>query len=225
MNVNIKRFLATSAVALALPLAGNAVAGCGGFDGPGDGFFDGPKKHQKHRFAGLNLTDKQNDQIFAIRHNAEPQLRDKMKTLRELKKQMFELRKADNYSLDAAKDLQRKISATRGELDLLQLETDYALFNVLTPEQKAQTRQAPPPFAKDKKGKKGERRGPGQQGWGQQWQGGQAGPGGNPFMPPWMQDLPDAPMPIPGQAPVAPDGKATPPTPAPAPAPTAAKAE
>lgn len=178
MNVNIKRFLATSAVALALPLAGNAVAGCGGFGG--DGFFDGPKKHQKHRFAGLNLTEKQNDQIFAIRHNAEPKFRDKMKNLRQLKDKMFELRKTDNYSLDAAKDLQQKINTARGELELLRLETDYAIFNVLTPEQKAQTHQAPmPPRGDLKKGKKGE------------WR---KGNGREPFMPmpPWMQDLPDA---------------------------------
>ena len=201
MNVNIKRFLATSAVALALPLAGNAIAGCAGF-GPDDDFFGGYKKHQKYRFAGLNLTEKQNDQIFAIQHNAEPQLRNKMKTLRDLKKQMFELRKTNDYSLDSAKDLQRKINATRGELDLLRLETDYAVFNVLTPEQKAQTHQAPPPFERAKKGKKGDKRGPAQQ-----WQGAP----GNPFMPPWMHDLPDAPMPtMPAQPPAAPVGKAAP---------------
>lgn len=211
MNVNIKRFLATSAVALALPLASNAMAGCGAWDRGGADFFSGPQKHQKHRLAALNLTDKQNDQIFAIRHNAEPQLRDKMKTLRQLKDKMFELRNTDNYSLDAAKDLQRQINTTRGELDLLRLETDYAIFNVLTPEQKLQARQMPPKMGKKdgKKGKKSDRWG----GW--QGQPGQPGPQGG--LPPWMQDLPDAPMP--GQAPnnakpapaPAPAAKATPP--------------
>ena len=240
MNVNIKRFLAVSAVALALPLAAPVSAEPFFADDFGGRHKMGKRaKHGKIRWETLNLTQQQQDRIYAIRHNADPQFREKKRNLWQLKEQMFELRQKDNYTLEELTNLQKRISAARSEIELLRVETHYAIFNVLTPEQKVQAKKSRKEWRKgDRRKANGRQPAPNTWGtapadpwdpwgappappaWGQApaagdpmndflppWLQNQPNAaGGDPFLPPWLQGLPDAPT--------------TPITPAPAPEPT-----
>lgn len=108
------------------------------------------KKAAKHRayamagaeFFGVQLSQQQDDEIFKLRHNAEPKMREKRQNIRQLEEELFLLKNSDKYTLNAAKEIQKRISQARADLDLMRVELDYAVFNVLTPEQKAQTRKA-----------------------------------------------------------------------------------
>ena len=242
MNVNIKRFLAVSAVALALPLAAPVSAEPFFVDDFGGRHKMGKHaKHGKIRWETLNLTQQQQDRIYAIRHNADPQFREKKRALQQLKEQMFELRQKDNYTLEELTNLQKRISAARSEIELLRVETDYAIFNVLTPEQKTKARESRKEPRKE--GRKGDRRkANGRQPapnaapadpwdpWGAPPAWGQAPAAGDPmndFLPPWLQNQPNAAEGTPAGDPFLPpwlqglpDAPATPITPAPAPEPT-----
>ena len=133
--MNVKSFLTAGALALAVALPAYAQPK--------------PPKPAKIHWETLNLTQQQRDQLYSIRYNAEPRIYEKRQILHQLEEQKHALRWRDNYTLEEAKDIQRRITAARGEVDLLKVEMDYALFNVLTPEQKAwarpQYRRAAPP--------------------------------------------------------------------------------
>ncbi len=148
MSFTLKSTVLAAALALAIPLASAQ---------PADGMM-GKHPMKAHKmgkvgkpgkmgkmgkpFYGIQLSEKQQDEIFNINHNAEPQFREKRKALRQLEEEMAQLKNSDKYSLATAKDLQSRISAQRAEMDLMRAETDFAIFNVLTPEQKVELRKA-----------------------------------------------------------------------------------
>ncbi|MEJ2060179.1 MAG: Spy/CpxP family protein refolding chaperone [Gammaproteobacteria bacterium] len=130
------------AVALTTLAAGTAYAwpGGGGFDG------HGPQhascRHHgggMHRFmAGLNLTDKQRDEIFKIRYEQKPVVREKMKALFEIRRSLRDATLADHYDAKHVKTLADKQAKLNAELIVMRSDTMHRIYSVLNPAQKKQ---------------------------------------------------------------------------------------
>jgi periplasmic protein CpxP/Spy len=146
----LKRFLAVSAFALALPLPAAAQSRpdrdpgprCDGgpgpahfHDGPGDRFMhgDGPMPGFLH---GLELTDAQRDKVFAIGHEQAPQLREKFKAAHKAREELRALVTSPQYDEAKAKALADAEARAMAEIALLKARSDHAIYALLTPEQR-----------------------------------------------------------------------------------------
>lgn len=149
-TLNSKRFLAVSAIALALPLSAMAFqggkgerGGCDGRDGmrgvsmqSGHGMRDGAMLMRGlHR---LKLSEAQDDKIFEIMHAQAPVMRDQMKALRKNQDALRTLKTAPDYSEAKAKQLIDQIARQRADMEMARLQTERKVMAVLTPEQQKQ---------------------------------------------------------------------------------------
>ncbi|MCL2344270.1 MAG: Spy/CpxP family protein refolding chaperone [Desulfobulbus sp.] len=145
-HLHLKRFIAASAVALALPLSASAFngqpgamrGGCdmggeAGFAHPGMGG-DGLPRYL-HR---LNLSEAQRDQIFAIMHAQAPTLRNNMKAVVKARSDLRALTTAPDFAEAKARELADAAAAAMGEMALNRAKTERQVFEVLTPEQRQQ---------------------------------------------------------------------------------------
>jgi protein CpxP len=90
-----------------------------------------------HRvFKQLDLTEAQRDQLFEIRHNQRPALREKMKELRQSRQALRALATADTYDADRVREAAAQQAQVRTDLTVMRTETMHKMFQVLTPEQK-----------------------------------------------------------------------------------------
>lgn len=153
---NIKRFLATAGLALALPLTVLANPGapgdCGGGEGRGapgrraemgrPGGAPGEMSHLPLR--ALNLSDAQRDKVFEIMHGQAPGLRDKAKAVQKAEEELHKLGAAPDYSEARARNLAESLGKAIAELSLARARADRQVFEVLTPEQRKQLADAKP---------------------------------------------------------------------------------
>lgn len=153
MSVNspvFRRFLAISAIALALPLPALAQPRpdrepgprCDGGPGPGH-FGGGPADRFAHGagpmpgfLQGLDLTDAQRDKIFAIGHEQAPQLREKFKVAHQAREELRTLVSSPQYDEPKAKALAEKEARSMAEIALLKARSDHAIYALLTQEQR-----------------------------------------------------------------------------------------
>lgn len=127
--------LATPAFAAAEPDAPPP----GGHHGRGEPGPDMPFGHLPlHR---LNLTEAQQDKLFAIMHAQAPQRRDHEKAIRKAHEALREQGRADKFDEAKAGALARDLGQAVAADALLRARTDAQVLAVLTPEQREQLHQ------------------------------------------------------------------------------------
>lgn len=115
--------------------------GAGGPDGEG------------RMFAHLNLTDDQKAQAKALHEKAWAESKPYMEQLRAIHDQIRQITESGQFNEDAVRALAAKQAQAETELTVIRVRTQMAVFNLLTPEQKAKMkemserhhRQGPPP--------------------------------------------------------------------------------
>jgi Spy/CpxP family protein refolding chaperone len=118
----------------------------GGY-GPGQGMMGG--YGPGGGFAGLDLSDEQQDKIFAIR---EEHRRKNWDTMGALRAEQFKLRRlynSDNVDAKAFGEQQKKVDELRRQMVGSHLEVRNQISAVLTPEQRKQFRQIGPGWMRE----------------------------------------------------------------------------
>ena len=114
-------------------------------DGPPPGFGPGPGFGPEGRaplFHGVELTEAQEDKIFAILHAEQPYLRDQAKAAAKARAALRALAGADKYDDGKAAALAQAAATAGAYIELQHVRTRQKLLAVLTPEQrKAQDEQ------------------------------------------------------------------------------------
>jgi len=108
-------------------------------DGPGFGPGPGGPGFGPGRpplFRGLDLSDAQQDQIFAILHAEAPYLREQFKAAGKAREALHALATADKYDDAKAAALAKDLATAESNLALQHVRTQQKLLAVLTPEQR-----------------------------------------------------------------------------------------
>jgi len=92
--------------------------------------------HQPRFLKGIDLTDTQKDQIFALTHKQVPKMRGYMKARRALKEELSVL--SSNYSEAKAKEIADKLANLERDSVLARARHQYEIMNLLSAEQKQQ---------------------------------------------------------------------------------------
>lgn len=103
------------------------------------------EKHMPLYLRGIDLSDAQEDNIFSILHNVEPQMRQKMKVLHQAHQGMMALASSPQYDEAEARHLADATAKIMAEMDVLRARTDHQLLFVLDENQRQQVA-----FNKDK---------------------------------------------------------------------------
>jgi Spy/CpxP family protein refolding chaperone len=119
--------------------------GAVGPDGPPPGFGPGPGFGPQGRaplFRGVELTEAQEDKVFAILHAEQPYLRDQAKAATKAREALRALAGADKYDDAKAAALAQAAATAAANIELQHVRTRQKLLAVLTSEQrKAQAEQ------------------------------------------------------------------------------------
>ena len=89
----------------------------------------------------LNLTEAQQDKLFAIMHAQAPQRREHDKAIRKAHEALRDLGRADKFDEARAGAVSRDLGQAVAAEALLQARTEAQIQAVLTPEQREQLRQ------------------------------------------------------------------------------------
>ncbi len=165
-KATIKSILAISTLAIALPFAtlshadhGDKDGGkhCnkhqagqhhkGGMDKDGMGRSHMGNAGAAHHFKALNLTQDQQDKIFAIMHEQAPMMYETRKQERAAQESLNALAKADVYDDAKAQQLSEQLAQLEKNKTLSRVRTEAKVTAVLTPEQRVKAREM-----KDKRG-------------------------------------------------------------------------
>lgn len=136
---HVSKFLLASSCALGLaPLAANEA-----FAQPAPGMDEGRMHEGMHRGGGrmrqmemLGLTDAQKDQIFKIRHDAVPPMREQMKQVRKAGLELRQLAMADKFDEAKARQLADQQARAMSNMAVMRAQTANRVRQVLTPEQR-----------------------------------------------------------------------------------------
>jgi Spy/CpxP family protein refolding chaperone len=123
------------AAAIAIPVAAQQRQGRGG---PGRGGFGGPLPFLR----GLNLTEAQRDQIRTLTEERRNQAGTPGQSAAELDHQLRLALLADTPDLQKVEELKTAIAAAMAEQLSARIELESRIAQVLTPELRAQARQA-----------------------------------------------------------------------------------
>jgi len=135
----ILRFLATSAIALAVPLTALAQTASAPAAPEHQGRAGEPMV--MHMLRGLDLTEGQRGQIKALADSLREQMRAGMQNVREQRRALHALAFADKY--DAAAASAKADQLARAEADLARLTTEnmQKIYALLTPAQQAKLKE------------------------------------------------------------------------------------
>jgi protein CpxP len=89
----------------------------------------------------LNLSEDQQDKVFAIVHAAAAALRDQSKAVHKAREALHELIKSTDFSEATATGLAQTQGKAEGQLSLLRTRMEHQVFAVLTAEQRGQVEQ------------------------------------------------------------------------------------
>ncbi len=89
---------------------------------------------------GLNLSDTQRDQVFAIMHAQAPALRQHSKEVRSARQDLQRLALSGDLEDSRLRQAAQRASQAMSELAMLRTRTHHEVFKVLTPEQQTQLR-------------------------------------------------------------------------------------
>ena len=95
-------------------------------------------------FRGIELTDAQDDKIFAILHAEAPYLREQSRAAARAHEALRALAKADKYDDAKAAALAQAEATAEANIALQHVRTQQKLLAVLTPEQRKQQAEAKP---------------------------------------------------------------------------------
>jgi protein CpxP len=137
-----------------------------GMPGPEMPFDDGPGMHGAHwghgglmgRLHGLNLSEAQQDKLFAIHHAAQPERREHTKAIRKAHEALAELARAERFDDARATALARDLGQAIAAEALLQARTEAQALAVLSPEQRAQLQRHRTPGPQIRPGRAGQGR-------------------------------------------------------------------
>ena len=140
-NLSLSRFLAVSAVALALPLSALAAGHNMDRGGRGDNDRGGFSMHHEQGMRGIDLTAAQVTQLSAMRDEQKKLITEKHQALRDQHDALHKLVMSDAYTPAAANEIITKISAAQTEMTKLHAEQANKLYKLLTPEQRTKMQQ------------------------------------------------------------------------------------
>jgi Spy/CpxP family protein refolding chaperone len=100
------------------------------------GFFD--EERPPPYLMGLQLSEDQQDKVFAVLHAAAPQFREQMKAARKAHDALRDLAHAVAFDNAKAGALAQSAASAESQLALLHARIDHDIFLLLTPEQRAQ---------------------------------------------------------------------------------------
>lgn len=98
----------------------------------------GGNPHMPPYLRGIDLSDAQEDAIFSILHNIEPQMHQKMKALHQLHENMMAQAASNQYDETAVKRLAETGAKLMAEVETLRTRTDHQLLFVLDENQRQQ---------------------------------------------------------------------------------------
>ena len=144
-NLSLRSLLVASSIALALPLAAQARPMMGGHGhgqcdgGPMSmqserGFFGGEKMPRMLR--GLDLTEAQQDKVFALMHEQAPAMREKAKEMRAARIAMRDMMMSDKYDEAQVKALTERSAQAMAEMAQMRARSANEIYKLLTPEQR-----------------------------------------------------------------------------------------
>jgi periplasmic protein CpxP/Spy len=84
----------------------------------------------------LNLTEDQQDKVFAIMHASAPAIRDQFKAVRKAREALHDLGHAVQFDSGNAGSLAQALGKAESQLALLHARNDHDIFAVLTDEQR-----------------------------------------------------------------------------------------
>jgi Spy/CpxP family protein refolding chaperone len=116
--------------------------------GPGHPFGHGPFGHG--HLKGLQLSEAQQDKLFAIEHAAEPQRRQLEKAVRRAHEALRAMRDASQFDEAKAGAASREFGQAIAAEELLEARVHAQAMAVLTPEQREQLRQRRPQPPQDR---------------------------------------------------------------------------
>lgn len=125
-----------------MPPGGQGMGGPGGADGRRGPAGPGPHRGFLH---GVDLSEAQEDKVFAILHAQEPTIREQSRALRKAQQALDAMGKADKYDDAEAVSLAQAAAQAMSNLELQRVRTDQKLLGVLTAEQRKQMDQRQPP--------------------------------------------------------------------------------
>ena len=143
-NLSFSRFLAVSAVALALPLSALAAGHNMDCDGYGDhdrGGFSMQHEQGMPGLRGIDLTAAQVTQLSAMRDEQKKLFTEKHQALRDQHDALHKLVMSDAYTPAAAAEIIAKIGTAQTEMAKLHAEQANKLYKLLTPEQRTKMQQ------------------------------------------------------------------------------------
>ncbi|PPC87583.1 MAG: hypothetical protein CTY37_03255 [Methylotenera sp.] len=148
-NLSIKQLLAISALAIALPFSASSYAEsgkhCNHHDNKGGhGYKHGGhsgKADMPHHFKALNLTQDQQDKVFAIMHEQAPAKYAQHKQQRETMEALHTLAQADTFDEAKAQQLTDQLGKLEKEKALSRIKTEAKINAILTPEQRQKARE------------------------------------------------------------------------------------
>jgi Spy/CpxP family protein refolding chaperone len=154
------------ALAQQAPAGAPAPAECAMPHGPGG--HRAPPFGMRHGgpFGHLGLDEAQQDKLFPLRHEQEPQLRALRRQMDKARQELASLGRSAQYSDARAKALADSIGKAAAELALLHARTESRAFAILTPQQRAKLAEQPcgpddGPRHHDRRGREEGRRGHG----------------------------------------------------------------
>jgi Spy/CpxP family protein refolding chaperone len=117
-----------------------------GFPGAGPGFGPGfgPGPVRLPFFRGMELTEAQEDKVFAILHAEAPYLREQSKAEVKAREALHALADADKYDDGKAAALAQAAATASANIALQHVRTRQKLLAVLTPEQRKQLAEDKP---------------------------------------------------------------------------------
>jgi len=107
----------------------------GGRPGMGPGGQRGAEVQQF--FRDLDLTEEQKSEMRSLRERSREESQPILQQLRELQKERRQLIQSNTFNEDAARNLVNRESELRSALSLNRTANQHAVYNLLTPEQKA----------------------------------------------------------------------------------------
>lgn len=122
--------------------AGHGMPGAGPGFGPGFGMGPGPVRPPF--FRGIELTEAQEDKVFAILHAEAPYLREQSKAEMKAREALHALADADRYDDGKAASLAQAAATASANVALQHVRTRQKLLAVLTPEQRKQLAEDKP---------------------------------------------------------------------------------
>ena len=136
---HVTKFLLASSCALGLaPMAANEA-----FAQPAGPMGEGRMHHGMHRggermayLEALGLTEAQKDQIFKIRHDSVPPMREQMKQVHKARLELRQLAMADKFDEAKARQLADQQAKAMASMAVMRAQTSHRVRQVLTPEQR-----------------------------------------------------------------------------------------